>query len=178
MVFRYFGEWAHKVYGETCPVDPKFLNYTLKEPLGVVGAITPWNFPLVLAAWKVAPALAMGNAVVLKPAEQSPLASLRLGELAMEAGLPAGTLNVLSGHGEPAGAALTRHPGVDKITFTGEHRTAQKIQVAAAGNLKKISLECGGKSPHIVFPDADLDKAARAAFGGIFARPVGGWFVM
>jgi NAD-dependent aldehyde dehydrogenases len=167
-VFRYYGEWTDKIYGETCPVDPAFFNYTLREPLGVVGAITPWNFPLVLAAWKLAPALASGNTAVLKPAEQAPLASLQLGELAMEAGFPPGVLNVVSGFGPTAGAALAVHPGVDKVAFTGEHTTAQKIVQASAGNLKKVSLECGGKSPHIVFPDADLDEALSAIFTGIF----------
>lgn len=169
-VFRYFGEWADKIYGETCPVDPQFLNYTLREPLGVVAAITPWNFPLVLAAWKLAPALATGNTVILKPPEQAPLASLRLGELAIEAGFKPGVLNIVPGYGPAAGAALCQHPQVDKVAFTGEHTTAQAIMRAAAGNLKKLSVECGGKSPHIIFPDADLKGALSAAFMGIFSN--------
>ncbi|HSR51445.1 MAG TPA: aldehyde dehydrogenase family protein, partial [Acidobacteriota bacterium] len=169
-VFRYFGEWTDKVYGETCPVDPGFLNYTLREPLGVVAAITAWNFPLVLASWKLAPALAMGNTVILKPPEQAPLASLKLGELATQAGFPAGVLNVVSGYGPTAGAALAAHPQVDKVAFTGEHLTAQKIVQASSGNLKKVSLECGGKSPHIVFPDADMKGALGSVFAGIFSN--------
>ena len=169
-VFRYFGEWADKVYGETCPVDSRFLNYTLREPLGVVAAITAWNFPLVLASWKLAPALAMGNTVILKPPEQAPLASLKLGELAAEAGFPEGVVNVLAGFGPTAGAALSAHPTVAKVAFTGEHLTAQKIVRAAAGNLKKVSVECGGKSPHIVFSDADMKGALSAVFGGIFSN--------
>ena len=170
MVFRYFGEWANKVYAETCPVPPQYLNYTLKEPLGVVAAITPWNFPTLLAAWKLAPALAMGNTVVLKPAEQSPLGSLELGRLAAEAGIPAGVLNVVAGFGPTAGAALCEHEGVAKVAFTGEHRTGQRIMRAAAGTLKKVSLECGGKSPHVIFDDADLEAASKAAFFGIFSN--------
>ncbi len=170
MVFEFYGEWANKVYGETCPVDPHYLNYTLKEPLGVVGAITPWNFPTLLAAWKIAPALALGNTVVLKPAEQSPLGSLRLGALALEAGIPPGVFNVVPGFGPTAGARLSAHPDVDKISFTGEHTTGSKIMAAAAANLKKISLECGGKSPHVIFEDADLEQAAKAAYFGIFSN--------
>ncbi|HXE73825.1 MAG TPA: aldehyde dehydrogenase family protein [Candidatus Nitrosotenuis sp.] len=169
-VFRYFGEWCDKVGGETLPVDPGFLNYTLREPLGVVGAITPWNFPLVLAAWKVAPALAAGNTVVLKPPEQAPLACLRLAEIALEAGLPPGVFNVVPGFGPTAGAALAAHPQVDKIAFTGEHTTAIKIMQTAAPTLKKFSYECGGKSPHIIFPDADISRAVSAAFAGIFSN--------
>lgn len=170
MVFRHYGEWANKIYGETCPVGPGFLNYTLKEPLGVVAAITPWNFPTLLAAWKVAPALCMGNTVVLKPAEQSPLGAIRLAELATEAGIPDGVFNVVPGFGPTAGARLAEHPDVAKVAFTGEHFTGQKIMRAAAGNLKKVTLECGGKSPHIIFDDADVDKAATAAFFGIFSN--------
>ena len=170
MVFRYFGEWCNKVYGETCPVDSAYLNYTMKVPLGVVGAITAWNFPILTAAWKAAPALAMGNTVVLKPAEQSPLGAIELGKLALEADIPPGVFNVVPGVGPTAGAALSSHLGVDKLAFTGEHRTAQHILKASAGNLKKLSLECGGKSPHIIFDDADLNGAARAAFQGIFSN--------
>ena len=170
MVFRHYGEWCNKIYGETTPVSHDYLNYILPEPLGVVGAITPWNFPTLLAAWKLGPALAVGNTVVLKPAEQSPLGSIRLAELALEAGIPAGVFNVVPGFGPTAGAALTAHPDVAKISFTGEHLTAQKIMASAAGNLKKLSLECGGKSPHIIFEDADLDRAEKAAFFGIFSN--------
>jgi acyl-CoA reductase-like NAD-dependent aldehyde dehydrogenase len=167
-VYRYFGEWADKVYGDVNPVGPRYLSYTTREPMGVIGAITPWNFPLVLATWKIAPALATGNTVVLKPAEQSPLGALRLAELALEAGLPPGVLNVVPGMGATAGAALAAHPDVDKISFTGAHTTGQSVLRAAAGNLKKVTLECGGKSPHIVFEDANLKGAVSAAFNGIF----------
>ncbi|MFT7621678.1 MAG: acyl-CoA reductase-like NAD-dependent aldehyde dehydrogenase [Myxococcota bacterium] len=170
MVFEYYGEWTNKLYGETAPVDGRYLNYLIKEPLGVVGAITPWNFPTLLAAWKAAPALALGNTVVLKPAEQSPLGSLWLGKLALEAGIPAGVFNVVPGFGATAGARLSEHPDVAKVSFTGEHRTGQKIMAAASGNLKKVSLECGGKSPHVIFADADLEAAAKAAYFGIFSN--------
>jgi acyl-CoA reductase-like NAD-dependent aldehyde dehydrogenase len=170
VVFRYFGEWCNKVYGDTCPVDPAFVNYTMKEPLGVVAAITAWNYPILTAGWKAAPALAMGNTVIVKPAEQSPLSAVRLAQIALEADIPPGVFNVVPGFGPTAGAALSSHMGVDKIAFTGEHRTAQHIVRASATNLKKISLECGGKSPHIIFEDADLDGAARAAFQGIFSN--------
>ena len=144
------------------------MNYTLREPVGVVGAIVPWNFPLLMAAWKVAPALACGNAVVLKPAEQTPLSALELAALAAEVGLPAGVLNVVPGYGESAGAALVRHPGVDKIAFTGSTEVGRLIMREAAENLTPVSLELGGKSPNIVFPDADLEAAVRGAFSAIF----------
>ena len=166
--FRYFAGWADKLSGETLPVSGPFLNYTLREPVGVVGAIVPWNFPLSLAAWKLAPALACGNAVVLKPAEQTPLTALLLGELALEAGFPPGVLNVVPGHGVPTGQALTSHPGVDLVSFTGSVETGRKVMKAAADNLTKVSLELGGKSPNVVFADADLDAAARGATTGIF----------
>ncbi len=169
--FRYFAGWPTKFGGETLPVSPRggaqILNYTTREPIGVAGLIVPWNYPLSMAAWKVAPALAAGCTVVLKPAEQTPLTALRLGELALEAGFPPGVLNVLTGFGD-AGAALVAHPGVDKIAFTGSTEVGKSIVKAAAGNLKKVSLELGGKSPHIVFPDADLDAAAAAVASGIF----------
>ncbi len=169
--FRYFAGWPTKFGGETLPVSPRggaqILNYTTREPIGVAGLIVPWNYPLSMAAWKVAPALAAGCAVVLKPAEQTPLTALRLGELALEAGFPPGVLNVVTGFGD-AGAALVAHPGVDKIAFTGSTEVGKLIVKAAAGNLKKVSLELGGKSPHIVFPDADLDLAAAAVASGIF----------
>ncbi len=166
--FRYYAGLADKVQGDTVPVPGPFLNYTLREPVGVVGAIIPWNFPLSMAAWKVAPALACGNAVVLKPAEQTPLTALRLGELAAEAGFPPGVLNVTPGFGETAGAALVRHPGVDAIAFTGSTEVGRTVMREAAGTLKKVSLELGGKSPNIVFADADLRTAVKGASTGIF----------
>jgi len=169
--FRYFAGWPTKFGGETLPVSPRggaqILNYTTREPIGVAGLIVPWNYPLSMAAWKVAPALAAGCAVILKPAEQTPLTALRLGELALEAGFPPGIFNVVTGFGE-AGAALVAHAGVDKIAFTGSTEVGKAIVRACAGNLKKVSLELGGKSPHIVFPDADLDAAAAAVANGIF----------
>ncbi len=166
--FRYYAGWTTKLEGETIPVRGNILNYTLREPLGVVGAIIPWNFPLLMAAWKVAPALACGNTVVLKPAEQTPLTALELAAIATEAGLPAGVLNVLPGFGETAGAALVRHPGVDKVAFTGSTAVGKIIMREAAATLKRVSLELGGKSPNIVLADADVDAAARGAFAGIF----------
>ncbi len=166
--FRYYAGWASKLQGETIPVRGNVLNYTLREPLGVVGAIIPWNFPLVMAAWKLAPAIACGNAVVLKPAEQTPLTALELAAIAHEAGLPAGILNVVPGLGETAGAALVAHPDVDKIAFTGSTEVGKRIMREAAGTLKKVSLELGGKSPNIVLDDADLEAAARGAFAAIF----------
>ena len=165
---RYYAGLADKVQGDTIPVPGPFLNYTLREPVGVVGAIIPWNFPLSMAAWKVAPALACGNTVVLKPAEQTPLTALRFGELAAEAGFPAGVLNVVPGFGETAGAALVRHPGVDAISFTGSTDVGRIIMREAAGTLKKVSLELGGKSPNIVFADADLGVAVKGASMGVF----------
>ncbi|HSG46278.1 MAG TPA: aldehyde dehydrogenase family protein, partial [Longimicrobiales bacterium] len=167
-VFRYFAGMADKIFGETLPVSGPFLNYTLREPLGVVGCITPWNFPLNLASWKVAPALACGNTVVLKPAEETPLTALFLGELAAEAGFPAGVFNVVPGFGEDAGAALVAHPGVSAISFTGSTEVGKIIAREAASTLKKVSLELGGKSPNIVFADADLKAAVRGATTGIF----------
>ena len=167
-VFRYFAGLADKVQGATIPVQGAFLNYTLREPVGVVGCIVPWNFPLSLASWKVAPALATGNAVVLKPAEQTPLTALRLGELAADVGFPAGTLNVVPGYGEGAGAALVEHPLVDAISFTGSTEVGKKVMRAAAETLKKISLELGGKSPNIVFADSDLKAALKGATMGVF----------
>ena len=165
---RYYAGLADKVQGDTIPVPGPFLNYTLREPVGVVGAIIPWNFPLSMAAWKVAPALACGNTVVLKPAEQTPLTALRLGELAAEAGFPPGVLNVVPGFGETAGAALVRHPGVDTISFTGSTEVGRIIMREAAATLKKVSLELGGKSPNIVFADADLGVAVKGAATGVF----------
>ena len=165
---RYYAGLADKVQGDTVPVPGPFLNYTLREPVGVVGAIIPWNFPLSMAAWKVAPALACGNTVVLKPAEQTPLTALRFGELAAEAGFPPGVLNVVPGFGETAGAALVRHPDVDAISFTGSTEVGRIIMGEAAATLKKVSLELGGKSPNIVFADADLRAAVKGASMGVF----------
>ncbi len=173
-LFRYFGGWPTKIHGETTPVSvpyypgAKFLQYTVREPVGVIGVIVPWNFPLLMAAERLAPALACGNTVVLKPAEQTPLSALRLGELLLEAGVPEGVVNVVPGFGPAAGAALAAHPDVDKVTFTGSTDVGREIVKASAGNLKKLSLELGGKSPNIVFADADLDAAAKGMFMGIF----------
>jgi acyl-CoA reductase-like NAD-dependent aldehyde dehydrogenase len=166
--FRYFAGMADKIQGGTIPVAGPFFNYTLREPVGVVGCITPWNFPLSLAAWKVAPALACGNAVVLKPAEQTPLTAIRLGELAAEVGFPEGVLNVVPGFGETAGSALVRHPDVDAIAFTGSTEVGKIVMREAAETLKKVSLELGGKSPNIVLADADVKAAVRGATTGIF----------
>ena len=166
--FDYYAGWADKLTGETIPADPEYFSYTVREPLGVIGAITPWNFPLVIEAQKVAAALAVGNTVVLKPAEQTPLTALKLAELSAEAGLPAGVLNVVPGLGPTAGAALVRHPEIDGISFTGEYVTGQEIMKNAAAGLKRISFELGGKSANIVFADADLESAADFACDGIF----------
>ncbi|HWG58558.1 MAG TPA: betaine-aldehyde dehydrogenase [Candidatus Acidoferrales bacterium] len=167
-VFRYYAGWATKIHGETLPVRGPFLNYTLREPLGVIAAIVPWNFPLLLASWKIAPALAAGNTAVLKPAPWTSLTALRLAEIAAEAGLPDGSLNVVTGSTPALGEALVRHPQVAKIAFTGATRTGQEIARQAAGTLKQVTLELGGKSPNIVFADADLDAAVRGAANGIF----------
>jgi len=166
--FHYFAGWATKLAGETLPVSPAFLTYTLREPLGVVGAIVPWNFPMIMVGWKAAPALAAGNTVVLKPAEITPLTAIRIGELALEAGLPPGVLNVLPGKGTVAGEAIVRHPGVDKISFTGSTEVGKHIMKTAADTMKKLTLELGGKSPNIVFADADLEQAVKGATTGIF----------
>jgi aldehyde dehydrogenase (NAD+) len=166
--FEYYGGWSDKIMGETIPVKGNYLTYTLREPIGVVAAIVPWNFPLLLAAWKVAPALACGNTVILKPASQTPLTAIALGEIAIEAGLPPGVLNVLTGPGATLGQAIVEHPGIDKIAFTGDTATGKGIMRGAAGTLKKITLELGGKSPNIVLADADIDAAVRGATVGIF----------
>ena len=166
--FLYYAGWADKIHGETIPVRGEFFNYTLREPVGVVGQIIPWNFPLLMAAWKIAPALACGNTIVLKPAEQTPLTALRLGEICQEAGLPDGVLNIVPGYGPTAGAALAEHMDVDKIAFTGGSATGRIIMQAASKNLKRISLELGGKSPNIVFADSDIDSAVDGAMAGIF----------
>ncbi len=169
--FRYYAGWVRKIYGETIPVDGPYLNYTLREPVGVVGAIVPWNYPLQLAVWKVAPALACGCSIVLKPSEMTPLTALKLAELCMEAGLPEGVLNIVTGYGHTAGEALGRHMDVDKVSFTGSTRTGRALLKASAeSNLKRVSLELGGKSPNIVFPDADMDAAMKSAFWGIFSN--------
>ena len=166
--FEYYAGWADKVMGETIPVKGNHLTYTLREPIGVVAAIVPWNFPLLLAAWKVAPALACGNTVILKPASQTPLTALALGQIAVEVGFPPGVLNVLTGPGSVLGQALVEHPGIDKIAFTGDTTTGKAIMRSAADTLKTITLELGGKSPNIVLEDADLDAALRGAAIGIF----------
>ncbi len=166
--FRYYAGWVTKLYGETNPSDPAFFNYTLREPVGVCGQIIPWNFPLLMAAWKLGPALACGNTVILKPAEQTPLTALRLGELMMEAGLPAGVVNVVTGFGPGAGSSIAEHPAIDKVAFTGSTEVGKIILKASAGNLKKVSLELGGKAPNIIFPDADLDQAVPTSMMGVY----------
>src|SRR5215831_8851968 len=173
-LFRYMAGWATKIEGNTIPLSvpytpgTKYLAYTLREPVGVVGQIIPWNFPLLMAAWKLGPALATGCTVVLKPAEQTPLTALRLGELIQEAGFPEGVVNVVPGYGETAGAALAAHPDVDKVAFTGSTEVGKLILQAASGNLKKVSLELGGKSPNIVFDDADMRSTVPGAASAIF----------
>jgi aldehyde dehydrogenase (NAD+) len=170
-IFYYYAGWTRKIYGETIPVDGDYLNYTLREPVGVVGMITAWNYPMLLAAWKVAPALATGCSMVIKPSEMTPLTTLKLAEYCAEAGVPEGVVNVVTGYGPDAGDALARHMDVDKIAFTGSIRTARSLLKASAeSNLKRLSLELGGKSPNIVFPDADLERAANSAFWGIYAN--------
>ena len=166
--FHYFAGWITKLAGETLPVSPSFFTFTLREPLGVVGAIIPWNFPMIMVGWKAAPALAAGNCVVLKPAEITPLTAIRIGELALEAGLPPGVLNVLPGKGAIVGEAIVKHPGVDKISFTGSTEVGKHLMKLSADTLKKLTLELGGKSPNIVFADADLEAAVRGASTGIF----------
>jgi aldehyde dehydrogenase (NAD+) len=166
--FQYFAGWADKIHGETIPVRGNFLTYTLREPVGVVAAIVPWNFPLLLTAWKVAPALACGNTVIIKPASQTPLTALALAEAAQQVGMPPGVINVVTGPGSVVGQMLVEHSGIDKIAFTGDTSTGRDIMRGSAGTLKRITLELGGKSPNIVFPDADLDAAVRGATTGIF----------
>jgi len=170
-LFHYMSGWATKLEGSSIPfslgVPGSHLAFTLKEPIGVVGQIIPWNFPLLMAAWKLGPALATGCTVILKPAEQTPVSALRLGELLMEAGIPEGVVNIVTGYGE-AGAALAAHPDVDKVAFTGSTEVGKEIVQASAGNLKKLTLELGGKSPDVVYADADLEKAITGAAGAIF----------
>jgi aldehyde dehydrogenase (NAD+) len=169
--YRYFAGWADKVQGKTIPIDGDFFCYTRHEPVGVVGQIIPWNYPMLMQSWKLAPALATGNTVVMKPAEQTPLSALRVGELLLEAGYPEGVVNILPGFGPTAGAALSRHMDVDKVAFTGSTEVGRLIMTAAAqSNLKRVTLELGGKSPNIIFADTDLDAAVEGAHMGIFVN--------
>jgi betaine-aldehyde dehydrogenase len=167
-VIEFYAGAANKIHGETIPVSKPGFDFTLREPIGVVGLIVPWNFPLMLASWKMGPALAAGNTAILKPASYTPLTAIRFAELALEAGLPPGVLNVVTGPGATTGAALAAHPGVGKIAFTGETATGQEIMRLAAGNIKKVSLELGGKSPNIVFADADIDRFAAESPYSVF----------
>jgi aldehyde dehydrogenase (NAD+) len=169
--YRYFAGWADKVQGKTIPIDGDFFCYTRHEPIGVVGQIIPWNYPMLMQSWKLAPALATVNTVVMKPAEQTPLSALRIGELLLEAGYPEGVVNILPGFGPTAGAALARHMDVDKVAFTGSTEVGRLIMTAAAqSNLKRVTLELGGKSPNIIFEDTDLDAAVEGAHMGIFVN--------
>jgi acyl-CoA reductase-like NAD-dependent aldehyde dehydrogenase len=167
-VFRYYAGWTTKIHGDTLNLRDGAFTFTLRQPVGVIGAIVPWNFPFLLASWKIAPALAAGNTVVLKPASLTPLTALRFAALTAEAGLPEGVFNVVPGPGGKVGMALVRHPGVDKIAFTGSTEVGKSIMREAAGSLKRVSLELGGKSPNIVFADADVKAALRGALTGIF----------
>src|SRR5919109_3276175 len=165
---RYYAGWPTKIEGETIPVSARdVLCYTVREPVGVCGLIVPWNFPLVMAMWKVAPALAAGCPIILKPAEQTPLTALRLGDLALEAGFPAGTVNVLTGDGT-TGATLVDHPGVDKVAFTGSTEVGREIGAKCGRTLKRVTLELGGKSPNIILPDAELERAIKGSYEGIY----------
>src|SRR5271167_113930 len=166
--FRYYAGWATKIYGETNPSDPSMFNYTLREPVGVCGQIIPWNGPIAMLAWKIGPALACGNVSILKPAEQTPLTALRIGELMMEADLPEGVVNIITGYGETAGAAIAAHPDIDKVAFTGSTEVGKLILQASAGNLKRVSLELGGKSPNVIFPDAPMEQAVALSATGVF----------
>jgi aldehyde dehydrogenase (NAD+) len=169
--YRYFAGWADKVQGKTIPIDGDFFCYTRHEPVGVVGQIIPWNYPMLMQAWKLAPALAAGNTVVMKPAEQTPLTALRIGELIVRAGFPEGVVNLLPGFGPTAGAAIARHMDVDKVAFTGSGEVGRLIlEAAARSNLKRVTLELGGKSPNIIFADTDLDEAVEGAHLGIFSN--------
>src|SRR6266478_6406787 len=167
--YRYFAGWADKIQGKTIPVNGPYFCYTKHEPVGVVGQIIPWNFPMLMQAWKLGPALATGCTVVMKPAEQTPLTALRVAQLAQEAGIPDGVVNVVPGYGPTAGAAISGHMDVDKVAFTGEYTTGQLIMEAAAkSNLKRVTLELGGKSPNIIFADADLDAAVEGSYFALF----------
>jgi aldehyde dehydrogenase (NAD+) len=167
--YRYYAGWADKIHGKTIPVDGNYFCYTRHEPVGVVGQIIPWNFPLLMQAWKWGPALAAGCTIILKPAEQTPLTALRVAALAQEAGFPDGVINVVPGYGPTAGAAISSHMDIDKVAFTGEYTTGQLVMEAAAkSNLKRVSLELGGKSPNVVFADADLDAAVEGAYFALF----------
>jgi betaine-aldehyde dehydrogenase len=168
--FEYYGNLATQIWGEQIPMNGPLLDYTLREPVGVCAQIVPWNFPLLMAAWKLAPALAAGNTVVLKPASATPLTAILLGELCLEAGIPAGVVNVITGPGAEIGEALVKSPLVDKVAFTGETETGRRIMALAAGTIKKVTLELGGKSPNIVFPDADLNEAVNGSLFAIFAN--------
>ncbi len=168
LVFDYYAGAANKIFGQTIPVSKPGLDITLREPIGVVGLIVPWNFPLLMASWKVAPALAAGNTAILKPASLSPMTALRIGQLALEAGFPPGVLNVVTGPGGTAGAAIAAHPGIGKVAFTGETTTGQEIMRLASNNVKKISLELGGKSPNVVFADADIERFAAESPYSVF----------
>ena len=165
---RYYAGWVNKIAGETSAADPAYFHFTLREPVGVCGQIIPWNFPLLMASWKLGPALACGNTVVLKPAEQTPLTALRLGELLQEAGIPDGVVNIVPGYGETAGAAIVHHKLVDKVAFTGSTEVGKLIHRETADTLKRVSLELGGKSPNIVFADADIEEAVKGALMGVF----------
>jgi len=166
-VLRYYAGLATKIHGETVNTSETAFTYTLREPIGAVGLIIPWNFPLLLASWKLGPALACGNTIVLKPAEQTPLTALRFGELAIEAGVPPGVLNIVTG-GPETGKTIVRHPGIDKIAFTGSTAVGKEIMRSSADTLKRVTLELGGKSPNIVFADSDIDGAVKGAINGIF----------
>jgi aldehyde dehydrogenase (NAD+) len=165
---RYYAGWTDKIEGRTVPVRGNFLCYTLRQPVGVVGQIIPWNFPLLMLAWKWGPALACGNTVVMKLAEQTPITGMKVAELALEAGFPAGVINVLNGYGETTGAAMVAHPDIDKIAFTGHYETAKIIQKSAADTLKRCTFELGGKSPNVIFADADMNTAVDGAFHAIY----------
>jgi betaine-aldehyde dehydrogenase len=168
LVFDYYAGAANTIFGQTIPVSKPGLDITLREPIGVVGLIVPWNFPLLMASWKVAPALAAGNTAILKPASLSPMTAIRIGELALEAGFPPGVLNVVTGPGGSAGAAIAAHPGIGKVAFTGETTTGQEIMRLASSNVKKISLELGGKSPNVVYADADIERFAAESPYSVF----------
>jgi aldehyde dehydrogenase (NAD+) len=165
---RYYAGYADKIHGQTIPVRGNYFTYTRKEPVGVVGQIIPWNFPMLMVAWKWGPALAAGCTIVMKPAEQTPLTCLRMAKLAQEAGIPDGVINVVPGFGPTAGGAIVKHPGIDKVAFTGEHTTAQLIMREAANTLKRLTFELGGKSPNIIYADSDLDAAAAGAHFGLY----------